>query len=183
MNNRLVSTYTVSFLVVGAILAGWFAINNQNQSNNSFQILTASMIEPTPSAVAPRTYNQTLVESVNTTNWQEEIAQAGYPTPTAVRFDVLPDSFNIQTTLSFGESLSETQKSSLPTEIVRLLTTDSANLSLALFNDVTPKIVPVKTIGESTVIQQNPVAATIYGAIAGALFGLFLGLALTGSKK
>lgn len=183
MDNKVVSIYTILFLIIGAVLAGVFATNNQTNSKNSFQILSASMIEPTPAAVAPRTYNQTLVESIDTSSWQTSIEQAGYPVPTAIHFDILPDSFNIQTTINFSESIDDTQKTGLPILITNLITIDSEKLTTALFDEVTPKVVTVKTIGESTVIQQSPVAASLYGAIAGALFGLFLGLALTGSKK
>lgn len=172
----------VVFLILGGLFAGLYASRNASSAAATSRSLIASMINPSDTIDSPRTYNQTLVETIDTAALAAALQQAGMPV-TAVTFDVLPDSFHIQATAALSEAADGAINSKVATAIASALSTASTKLVHELFAQNTPEPVAAvaltKVLPLEAAIQQSPVAAMLYGAIAGALFGWFIGLTIT----
>jgi|GEM_PF-5802385 len=176
----------ISCLVIGGLTAGLYATRNANTAAATSRIFVASMLNPSDALSSPRTYNQTLVETIDQENLVKGLQQLDFPVNN-VSFDVLPDSFHIQVTTTLSEAVTDQTNRSLADSITLTLQEASSALTGTLFAQNTPKPVAVtaltKTLPTEASIQQSPTAATVYGAIAGALLGWFIGLTLSDLKR
>lgn len=183
------STITVSVvgcLLVGGILAGVYASKNASSAAATSRALIVSMINPSDAISSPRTYNQTLVETINTAELVDYLQQLKLPV-SGVTFDVLPDSFHIQTTATLSEASDEKTNTAVATAITATLASASEKLTTTVFIKNVPQPTAVvtltKVLPQELSIQQSPAGAAVYGAIAGAIFGWFVGLTLADQKR
>lgn len=173
-------------LIIGGLAAGLYATRNANTAAATSRLLVASMINPSDAISSPRTYNQTLVETIDTDNLVTSLQMLDFPV-TSIAFDVLPDSFHIQVTVTLSKAIDDETNTSLANSITLTLDNASSDLAEALFAQNTPRPVAVidltKVLPAEASIQQSPLAAALYGAIAGALFGWFVGLTIADRRK
>jgi len=169
--------------IVGTLLAGWYAQNNRVSGSHTYQALFASMVNPPETLTSPRTYNQTLVETADLTDFQQLATNAGAAGVNQVKYDILPDSFHIQVSITYAGDLTDEAKTQLQTTMNDYLQERSDTLSNNLFapeTTIRPQIVFTKELPTQTNLGGNPLVAALYGLIAGALFGWFISL---GSRK
>lgn len=175
---------TVIVAVIGAAGAGILASKRQSTVTETQKDYLASMVVPANLLTSPRTYNQTLAESIDTATLTDSLTKQGLPV-TAVKFDVLPDSFNLQTTTSVTRALSDQDATALAADLTAYVQTQSSALTKGLLADSTAqaKVVHTKTLPAEASLNQRPATAIFFGALAGALLGLFIGLALTDRRE
>ena len=180
------TTSIICCALIGALGAGMYAARNASSAAATSRSLIASMINPSDAISSPRTYNQTLVETINTTTLVANLQSQNLPV-TGVTFDVLPDSYHIQATATLSDNTGSADTDAVATAITGAVSAASATLSSQLFTDNIPipttHVVLTKVLPSEPSIQQNPTAATGYGAVVGALFGWFLGLTLIDRKS
>jgi hypothetical protein len=181
MRRRLIFwTVIIGFALLGAIGAALIAAQRSNSAAATRQFYLASMVNPPRTLESPRTYNQTLAESINLTTLASDLTDIGYPV-TAVRLDILPDSYHIQATTSLGEELDDTTATRLGQALATQIGRQSAGLAAELL-DSSPvpnaRVVLTKTLPSASAVTQNPLVTGFFGALAGALVGLFVALSL-----
>ncbi len=177
--------FTIIFAVIGALTTGLMAQSRQATVTQTYKGLFASMVNPSESLASPRTYNQTLVESITKTDFIKTLNEEGVTAAQSVQFDILPDSFHIQVTIGLANAISEEDEALISEQTEIYLAAASDELASNLFSGGAQEtsVVNTKVLPAETVLEQNPVSAGLYGLIAGALFGWFIGLALADNKK
>lgn len=185
MRSSLLYTIIV-FGLIGAVGAHAYASRNATAAATTSRALIASMVNPSNTLSSPRTYNQTLVESIDTAALTTTLHNTGLPV-SGITFDVLPDSFHIQATATLTNTVNDSTNTTVAAAITTAVHDASAKLARSLFTDTTPEpvatVVLTRVLPLEAAIQQSPTAATLYGVIAGALFGWFIGLTLADQKR
>lgn len=181
MRRRLVFwSVIIACAVLGAVAAALLATRRADSAAVTRQFLLASMVNPPNTLESPRTYNQTLVESVDTDQLIAALNDDGYPV-VGLRFDVLPDSYHIQVASSLTTALSDALAARLGQALAAKVSLQSAGLAATLF-EATPapavRVTLTKALPESEAVTQNPTVTGLFGALAGALVGLFIALSL-----
>jgi len=187
MRRRLVFwSVIIGFALLGAAGAAALATTRGSAAAVTRQFYLASMINPPRTLDSPRTYNQTLAESIDLATLATDLSDLGYPVST-VRLDILPDSYHIQATTTLTEEVVDTTAERLGQSLATAIGRQSAGLAAELLDgSPTPqaRVVLTKTLPPTTTVTQNPAVTGLFGALAGALVGLFIALSLpTGPAK
>jgi len=177
--------FAVIFGIIGALATGLLAQSRKTTVTQTYKGLFASMVNPSESLSSPRTYNQTLVETIDQADFIKSLNEAGVAEASSVQFDILPDSFHIQTTVGLAQAINSDDELKISTETANYLLKKSDELANNLFTDGTQQVAVTHTrvLPTVTILEQNPISAGWYGLIAGALFGWFIGLAFKDNKK
>lgn len=173
------TTLVLIFALLGAGLAGWYAQRNRTADGHTYQALYASMVNPPETLTSPRTYNQTLVETTDPAVLANLAQANGVSGINGVRYDVLPDSYHIQVTVNVSGAITEATKTALRQTVNDYLVERTDTLATALFapeTTIRPQVVFTKELPVQTNLGGNPTVAMLYGLVAGALFGWFIGL-------
>ena len=196
MRRRLVFwSVILGCAVLGAAGAALIAARRGADVSATRQYYLASMINPARSLESPRTYNQTLSESIDLSALAADLASMNYPV-NSIQLDVLPDSYHIQATVGLtneataSSGWTDTQAERLGQAIANSVGRQSASLASQLLEGSptpTARVILTKMLPATTTATQDPVVTGLFGALAGALVGLFIGLSLptkpTKSKK
>ena len=186
MRPRLVFwSVIIGCALLGAAGSSIIAARRGQTASVTQRFLLASMVNPPSTFTSPRTYNQTLVETVDSTTLAGSLTDSGYST-SSVTFDVLPDSFHIQATVSLVEQLDDAATNRLGEALATELARRSAALSSEIISTPVPatvRVVLTRTLPMESAVTQDPVATGLFGALAGALVGLFIGLSLPAKRS
>lgn len=186
MRRRLIFwTVIIGFALLGAAGSALLAARRGDDASVNRQFYLASMINPPRTLESPRTYNQTLAESINVETLTTDLNDLGYPV-TSVRFDILPDSYHIQATVSISldainSGFSEDGVKRLGQALASQVGRQSAGLAAELLDGSpapTARVILTKTLPEASAAGQDPLLTGLFGALAGALVGLFIALSL-----
>lgn len=186
MRRRLVFwSIIIGCAILGSAGAALLAARRGADASATRQYYLASMINPPRTLESPRTYNQTLSESVDLTKLATDLTDQGYPV-SSVRLDVLADSYNIQATATLSSTLTDTRAEQLGQALANNLDRQSAGLASQLLESIpnpTASVVLTKVLPEESTVTTSPAVTGLFGSFAGALVGLFIALSLPTSTK
>lgn len=181
----IIGSIVIACGVLGAIGAGSVAARRGQSSALSRQYYLASLVNPPSALDNQRAYNQTLAESVDAEALAANLEVEGY-TASSIRFDVLPDSFHLQATVSTDKTLTNEAAAQLGEELTTAMGQRSAELASRLMTGdprPEPRVTLTRVLPAPTATTASPQKAALFGALSGALLGLFLGLSWPGSRR
>lgn len=174
----------VGCAVLGAAGAAILAQQRSDVATISRQYLIALMVNPPRTQDNPRYFNQTVIETIDTAELAADLTDVGYGVKT-IQLAALAESYHIQATVGLAADLTDAQTRQLGEEITTQIGRQSSALAGDLLQSTpapTVSALLTRSLPQTNIVIQDPAVTGAFGALAGALIGLFIALSLPASR-